>query len=466
MSGNGQNGALPGSAPLPGKADPRAPCLTDPEFARAMARLGPFEPAPALALAVSGGADSLALALLAECWARAQGGRVTALTVDHRLRADSASEAEAVGEILRRRGIAHQILVWHGPYPLHDLQAEARTARYRLLGDWCRRQGVLHLLTAHHQDDQAETLLLRLGRGSGLAGLAGMAPVVEDGHWRLLRPLLDIPAARLRATLQGFGQDWIEDPSNRNPVFARARLRAQGAVLAAAGLSAPRLAETCRHLARARTALERVTERVLAEAALLHPAGFALVDPAPLAAAEAEIGLRALAALIATIGAEAYPPRFERLERLAERIFAGALAGGRTLGGCRIVPYRGRVLLLRELAATSPPVEIPAEGEVLWDNRFLAWRQAGASTLPGLSIGALGVEGAATMRAIAPKAIVGGGVAHHLPGIVRPSLPALWQDGSLLAVPHIGWRRPGSDPGVEVRLRPARPLSGSGFTVV
>jgi tRNA(Ile)-lysidine synthase len=451
-----------GDGPAAGRLLP----VTDAEFAQAMGRLGPFEPAAALAVAVSGGADSLALTLLADRWARARGGSITALTVDHRLRADSSTEADSVGETLRRRGIAHEILVWRGPYPSQDLQAAARTARYRLLGTWCRGRGVLHLLTAHHQDDQAETLLLRLGRGSGLAGLAGMAPLVEAGHWRLLRPLLDLPAARLRATLRDLGQDWIEDPSNRNLAFARARLRAQGAALVEAGLSPPRLAETCRHLARARIALERLTERALAAAVLLHPAGFALVDPAPLAAAGEEIGLRALAALIATIGGEAYPPRFERLERLAGAVLAGSLRGGRTLGGCRILPYRGRVLILREFAATAAPVELLEQGELLWDNRFLAWRRGGVAVVPGLRIGALGVEGAASMRALVPAAIARGGAAHHLPGIVRPSLPAFWQDGTLLAVPHLGWRRSGIESGVELRLRPARPLLGSGFTVV
>ena len=179
-----------------------------------------------------------------------------------------------------------------------------------------------------------------------------------------------------------------------------------------------------------------------------------------------EIGLRALAALIATIGGEAYPPRFERLERLAGAVLAGSLRGGRTLGGCRILPYRGRVLILREFAATAAPVELLEQGELLWDNRFLAWRRGGVAVVPGLRIGALGVEGAASMRALVPAAIARGGAAHHLPGIVRPSLPAFWQDGTLLAVPHLGWRRSGIESGVELRLRPARPLLGSGFTVV
>jgi len=439
----------------------RQPALADPEFAAAMAAVGPFEPCPELAVAVSGGADSLALALLADRWARARSGSIVALTVDHRLRPESATEASQVGQWLAARGIRHEILVWQGPYPIHDLQAAARTARYRLLGERCRSGGLLHLLTAHHQDDQAETLILRLGRGSGLAGLAGMAPIVEDGHHRLVRPLLAVPAARLRATLNALDQDWIEDPSNRNPAFARARVRAQKPLFAEAGLTARRLAETSRHLARARSVLEELVERVLAAGVSLHPAGFALVEPRPLAAAPDEIGLRALAAVIATVGGEEFPPRFDRLERAAEALYGGTLGGGRTLGGCRILPWRGRILVLRELAAVAPAAPLPTPGRTfLWDQRFLVALAEG-SDRTGLSVGALGLEAAARMRGIveAPGT-------PYLPSCVRPSLPALWREGTLCSVPHLGWMRAGAEIGAALRFRPTRSLTGSGFTVV
>ncbi|WP_189045795.1 tRNA lysidine(34) synthetase TilS [Aliidongia dinghuensis] len=458
-----------------------------------MAAIGPFEPCPELAVAVSGGADSLALALLADRWARARSGRIVALTVDHRLRPESAGEAAQVGAWLGERGIRHEILVWQGPYPIHDLQAAARAARYHLLGDWCRRAGFLHLLTAHHQDDQAETLILRLGRGSGLAGLSGMAPIVEDGHYRLLRPLLALPATRLKVTLAGFNQGWIEDPSNRNPAFARVRVRAQTPLFAEAGLTPRRLAETSRHLARARAVLEQLVEEALVAGVSLHPAGFALVDPAPLARAPAEIGLRALAAVIATISGEDYPPRFERLERVAEALFAGlpgsvagdgsgnALGGGRTLGGCRILPWRGRVLVLRELAAVAPAVDLPdvgapsvdapsvdvsagplqeTGGNISWDHRFVIERRPGGDW-HGIRVGALGSDAAARMRGIveAPGT-------PYLPSSVRPSLPAFWREGTLMGVPHLGWMRAGADIGAAIRFRPTRSLTGSGFTVV
>jgi tRNA(Ile)-lysidine synthase len=211
------------------------------EFAALMARFAPFEARPHLAIAVSGGADSLALALLADAWARPHGGLVTALTVDHRLRPGSADEAAQVALWLRRRSIAQATLVRDGPGFAGDVQAEARAARYRLLEGWCEGAGVLHLLTGHHREDQAETVLLRLARGSGLDGLAGIPAVTERRDCRILRPLLAIPRARLAATLEAQGQAWVEDPSNRDPAYARVRLRQAEAVLAAEGLTAARL---------------------------------------------------------------------------------------------------------------------------------------------------------------------------------------------------------------------------------
>src|SRR5215472_14255742 len=130
--------------------------LSDEELAVRLDRLGAFERRPRLAVAVSGGADSMALALSAAAWARHRGGAITALTVDHRLRPESTGEARQVGAWLTARGIAHETLVWEGPHPTGDIQAAARTARYRLLEAWCAQHGVLHLLTAHHREDQAE----------------------------------------------------------------------------------------------------------------------------------------------------------------------------------------------------------------------------------------------------------------------------------------------------------------------
>ncbi len=216
------------------------------EFAALMAPLGPFEANPRIAAAVSGGADSLALAVLLHDWARPLGGHITALTVDHGLRPEAAAEARFVARTLEPLGLAHQTLRWRGAKPGANISAAARRARYDLLSRRCEQRGLLHLALGHHLDDQAETFLLRLGRGSGLDGLAAMAPIVELPGLRLLRPLLGLPKVRLEATLRARGLDWIEDPTNRDPAQARARLRQLLPGLALEGLTAARRARIAR----------------------------------------------------------------------------------------------------------------------------------------------------------------------------------------------------------------------------
>lgn len=398
------------------------------EFAALMAPLQPFETMPNLAVAVSGGADSLCLALLAAEWARARGGRAVALTVDHRLRPDSAPEAARVGQWLAARGIDHHILVWEGARPDADIQAAARTARYALMEQWCGGRGVLHLLLAHHRDDQAETLFLRLGRGSGVDGLAAMAPVAERFSLRLLRPLLTIPRARLAATLMAAGQEWIEDPSNHNPAFARARLRARLPELAAEGLSPERLAATARRMARAADALDGAVAELAARTVEFHGAGYALAAPEAFAGIPEEIGLRLLARMVRAVGGGDHPPREERTEALFSRLRHG-LDAAATLAGCRVAPWRGRLLFCREAGRMAPPQAVEPGAEILWDGRFRL--AVPAHIPPGLRVGALG-DGAPTdvRRLLAP-----------LPAAVRPTLPAFYDVQGLCAVPHLGYNR-------------------------
>ena len=426
--------------------------LASAEFAALMAPFAPFERPPHLAVAVSGGADSMALTLLAHRWAAAQGGRVTALSVDHKLRPEAAAEARQVGRWLRPRKIAHRILEREPDGAGGNLQAAARAARYRLLEDWCAQSGVLHLLLAHHREDQAETLLLRLARGSGLDGLASMAAVVERAPCRLLRPLLPVPRPRLLATLEAEGQAWIEDPSNRDEAYARVRLRRLEPLLAATGLGAPRLAATAGRLARARAALEGAVAGLLGRTALVHPAGFVSLDRAELLGVPAEVGLRALAAVLTMVGGAEYPPRLERLERLYAGLAAG-LEGGRTLGGCRVLQRRGGLTVCREPAAVAAPASAVPGKPLAWDGRFRLSLPLGAPR--GLSLGALGGAPVAAPR---------------LPAVIRAGLPALSDDTSVAAVPALGYVRAGFDadwltPRTLV-FRPTRPMSGTGFTVV
>jgi tRNA(Ile)-lysidine synthase len=435
--------------------DAAAP-LTDDDFARRMAALGPFERRPVVAVGVSGGADSLALTLLADRWARAQGGAVVALTVDHGLRADSAAEAATVRGWLTARGIRHHVLAWTGDKPAAGIPAAARAARYALLLGHCRAERILHLLLAHHGDDQAETLVLRRGARSGPDGLAGMAAVVETADVRLLRPLLDLPRMRLAATLSAIGQPWVEDPSNRDVRFTRARIRAS---LARAGAPPSSAAE---HGVE-RAGRDADVAALLAHATVLHPEGWLTLDPGAIAAAPRDVGVRALARALLCVSGRSYPPRGERLERLYVAVCAAALGRGRTLSGCRIVPYRGRLLVLRELADVGPEIAVGAAGTYDWDDRFRV-RVAGGFPASEVRLGPLGSSGWAAVAAV-DKSLR----SLPIPPAIRPTLPALRDLDGVREVPHLLYRRQGADPdsvrAVSAVFRPRHLLAGAGFAV-
>ncbi len=184
-----------------------------------------FEPSPHLAVAVSGGADSMALAVLAKEWADKKDGAITALHVDHKLRDSSTREAEITRERLTKLGIPCTILTWEHAAVTGNLQEEAREARYGLMRAWCKTNNVLHLLTAHHAGDQAETVAMRTLRGSGVEGLSGMPFMKFFPECRHIRPLLGVTHAELVALLQTKGVEWIEDPSNQNMDFDRVKIR-------------------------------------------------------------------------------------------------------------------------------------------------------------------------------------------------------------------------------------------------
>ena len=432
------------------------------EFDRLMKAVGPFESRPHLAVAVSGGSDSMAFALLAAAWAERRGGRITALTVDHGLRPEAAGEARQVGRWLRTRGIGHRTLRWRPPsgsFP-GGLQAAARAARYDLLCAWCRRHDVLHLALAHQQEDQAETLLLRLARGSGLDGLAAMAPITERMGVRLLRPLLPVPRARLRATLAKQEQPWIDDPSNDDPAHARIRLRRLLPALAGEGLDAARLAATAAHLGRARAAIDDAVAALLARAAAVFPAGYVCLDPAALRTASTEVSLRALARVLMTVGGSAYVPRLDRLERLHDRIRSDALAGGATLAGCLVVPRRGALLICREPEMASEETAIAPGTTVLWDGRFRITTPARSVSHRGgrLVVRRLGTDGWAAVVASKPQLR-----AHPIPAVVRPSLPALWGTQGIVAVPHLDIAPARSHMNVSAVFLGGAPLAGARF---
>ncbi len=283
------------------------------------ALLAPLAQASAILLAVSGGPDSTALLKLAADWRAADPSRpdIFAASVDHGLRPEARGEVEAVAKLAQKLGVPHAILTWEGEKPRSALQEKARAARYGLLVGHARAIGADSLCTAHHADDQAETVLMRMARGSGIAGLAGMRPVTMLDGLRLLRPLLDIPKSGLVAFCKAQGLVFAQDSSNVDDRFARARVRKLADVLAVEGLSAARFTELARRAARADDALASLAQ-IVAGRVCTRSANGARIDFAALLNEPEDIGLRVLAGQIAHLSA--VPLRMHRLESAFTRL--------------------------------------------------------------------------------------------------------------------------------------------------
>jgi tRNA(Ile)-lysidine synthase len=398
------------------------------------------------AVAVSGGPDSMALALLAADWAREQGITLTALTVDHGLRQESAHEARQVGQWLAARNIPHQILIWEGPKPAANVQAVARQARYDLLTLWCRTNDVPVLLLGHHAGDQIETFLLRLGRGSGLRGLSAMRPATEYNDIKILRPLLQVAKEDLQGFLTAQQQPWLKDPGNTSPRFARTAVRHLAAQLPAAGISPHRVLLAIDNLQRASTALDQLVADRLRAAATLHPQGYASASISVLDVPE-ELALRALAALVCTISGTQETPRLNSLQR-TYRVLREQSVARLTLHGCLVWRQGNTLLVMREPAAL-PTAPLPVTDGMLWDNRFRVSWPAIARVAPDhpltaapltpapLLIAPLGATGWAQIKPLlSPVAAASSSTAPHssLPFPVRLGLPALWQQNKIVSV--------------------------------
>ncbi len=264
----------------------------------------------ALVLAVSGGPNSTALLWLAARWRSGlkRAPRLLAVTVDHGLRRESRSEARAVATLAKTLDVEHRTLRWRGPKPKTGLPAAAREARYRLLADVARRAGAAHVLTAHTRDDQAETLMMRLARGSGLSGLAAMARemprAAPRGAVTIVRPLLDVPKAQLVATLRKAGIGYADDPTNRDLSFTRARFRELMPQLGREGIDSRNLARLAQRLARANAALESVVSVMEHSIGRVNDAGLIEIDARAFATLPDEIALRLLGRAVNAVGDE------------------------------------------------------------------------------------------------------------------------------------------------------------------
>ncbi|MDX2145323.1 MAG: tRNA lysidine(34) synthetase TilS [Rhodospirillaceae bacterium] len=392
-----------------------------------------------IAVAVSGGPDSMALLRLAHEWATANGRRMVALTVDHRLRAESAAEAAGVGAWCASLGIEHHILTWDGGAQVRQFhrsaQDAARDARYGLLAAWCRANDVRELLLAHHAEDQIETFLMRLARGSGVRGLAAMNSVTRRAGITLARPLLAAAKSDLVATCARFGQDWALDPSNQDPKYARVRMRRARELLGQEGLSDERLLATIGHLQRAWRMIAAEVAAAQVSVCTWNELGVVTLSAPRLFVLPEEVALRLLAGVLMRAGGQTHGPRFEALRRLFAKLRAPRLAPT-TLHGCAISRSGDAVTVAREARHLPEAMDLAPGGTVTWDNRFDITRADSAG------------EKSWRLRAYrnTDRAILNTWAAAHeladMPARQRSTLPVLDDDRGLLAVPHMGLWRP------------------------
>ncbi|WP_112321634.1 tRNA lysidine(34) synthetase TilS [Oceanibium sediminis] len=369
-----------------------------------------------IGVAVSGGGDSVALMLLLHDWAATTGRALHVATVDHGLRPESAAEADLVAARAARLGLPHQTLQWSGA-PQGNLQDAARQARTELLADWAGKRGLAAVALGHTRDDQAETLLLRLARGSGIDGLSAMAPVSRRAGVTWLRPLLGQRRQALRDWLSARGEAWVDDPSNTDPRFDRVRMRALLPALEDLGLGVERLAGTADKLRRARHALERATAEAAARVIRPLPVGALELDRPAYRDCPAEIRLRLLASALCWIGSAPYRPRLKALEDIDKGLTSPDDLPARGLHGCLVQGRGATALITREPAACGPPVRSGA----VWDG---AWRTGPSGS--GLTVAPLGEAG---LRQLPDWREAG------LPRAALLPSPAFWRADALIAAP-------------------------------
>jgi tRNA(Ile)-lysidine synthase len=348
------------------------PDLNDPAV---LAQL--FAPAAselAIALAVSGGPDSLALMLLAQRWATSldHPPKIIVYSLDHGLRPEARQEVDMVLEAAARLGLAARGLVWTGNKPETGIQEAARSARYRLIGEAMRTDGATLLLTGHHRADQAETVLMRLAHGSGIEGLKGMASLSTVEGTRVFRPLLDIDPEALAELVEAAALLPARDPSNDDPAYERVRWRKLMPALAAEGLDGPTLSRFAARMAEADLALAQMTDIAFGQLAKLDGFGAARLPLTAFLQLTPAVGRRLLARVLNITGGRQKPRALGQMDRLYDQLVAGDLSRGVTCLGA-VVRAKGEDLVVSREPGRALPAEahLPPHHGVIWDERFL-----------------------------------------------------------------------------------------------
>ena len=407
----------------------------------------PFENNPKICVAVSGGADSLALILLANKLVKKINGSVVGVTVDHSLRDESAEEAQHVKKELEKFHISHEIIKYSGPKPKTRIQEIARKYRYKLLGDFCKSRNIYHLLIGHHSLDQKETCLMRNWRDSGFIGLAGMSAVREFKNHRLLRPMLNLDPKKLKEYLTENKVIWIEDVSNKNNFYLRVRARQY--------LSRSSW-EIGTFFAKKRIELEMKLSKWFSLNAEVSSFGYVRINFKEFLISEKYLRKQILSRSISTVGGLEYSPSFSSLNLISEHF--DNFSTSKALGGCLIFKKLDSLFIVREIRNNEPKKIISNGGSIIWDRRFIV--KMSKTNEKQIKLHRLGRKGFEQIRNAGYYRYNS-----NIPKVALFSLPALWERDKVVSVPHLGVKL---EQKVEVtaNFSPPQSLSPSGFAVV
>ena len=381
-----------------------------------------------IAVAVSGGADSMALCLLLIDWAKVNHQEIVALTVDHGLRQETNKETQQIAKWLASRGVNHRILCWKGKKPSTGIQAAARTARYNLMFKWCHENNFTKLVTGHQLEDQLETFLLRAERGSGLDGLSSMAPVVDRESISLVRPLLNVTKSFLREYLVSKQQSWIEDPSNQSLAFRRTSMRRIVKNLTQGELPAARILGVINNLSFIRLHLDDLSKVFFKRAVRILPAAYGIIDLEALKRLPNPILERVLIKIIFKFNGKVYPPRRRSINYSIKKIISPEIHNF-TLGGCHFIYRENSLIVCRDLRSISAQ-EVVAGDIFSWDSVFKV-QIFGPKNKKG-KLGALGKQGWIEVVQKCPEIRK-----IQIPYPVKISLPTLFDEHGVVQVPGL-----------------------------
>ncbi|MBE7637965.1 tRNA lysidine(34) synthetase TilS [Sneathiella sp. P13V-1] len=384
-----------------------------------------------IAIAISGGSDSVGLCYLLKTWCEKHGYVLNAFTVDHGLRVEATDEAKLVARWCKEIGISHQILRKETTPPLHGVQAYARDLRYGLLEEACLADGISDLFLGHQEEDQIETFLMRFSKGSGLSGLAAMRPVSIRGQLTLHRPMLSIPRREIRDYLLERSIDWIEDPSNEDPQYTRTalgKIRAEISNLPGSGQSS--LSRSIVRLMRAENAVQEQVNGFLKQSVCLSPLGFCEIDKVSFLKGSTEVLIRVMEKGLCAVSGLSNIERLSEVERLVDGLLINE--NGATLAGCQILNQKDKLIICREAGRKGlPSTPFPENGEVIWDNRFHVKMISNKNDAAGLLVEAIGLEGFKEIGEVIPKEI------KNFPAVIKYNLPVLRKEGEIVAAPLI-----------------------------